>query len=669
MATTERVKAVGMVLFAFVVACSAECRVVKVSDFGFNSDDSTEIVQRAFDSGASKLLFDRQPGPWVVRPLFVRSNTEIVFEEGVELLAKEGEFHDLFDALVTLRGVTNVTLRGLGKGATLRMRIKDYQGPAYSHGEWRHAVNLLSVSDVTIENLTLADSGGDGIYVGAKPAPVPCRNVVIRDCICDNNNRQGISVISADGLLIERTVMKNTRGTAPKSGIDFEPNVPLKQVLKNIVMRDCLTQNNDGSGYDLNANGYKRGLEPIDITLENCRSENDNTAVNINFFKGKDCPSKRDGLFLVKNCTFKNYRKRGVSVMRKENGVVDTRFEDCTMERSDALPARMPDVNLITVGRKDKPTDGVEFRNLTIVRHDAAPSWFQASQMPWSSVGMDNVKGMVRFVLPGGTTQTLELDDAWRKAAFPRSGEKYVVDDVAFDAANVRRVVDEKPGERTALSPLTIRFGLDALVYAAKPGPVTFAVRLDRVGSRKIKDGSFKVKDMAGRMVATLSAAMEKSEDRTFAAPATGFYRLSCDVLPHGLVFESCDAPIGFLPIQKYRLDIYKSQGDIYFAHGAGVDETFFCGGSGEAATITLFEPSGLKAEVWRNQMAWGFRRISPEAAEGLWRVNIAHPGKGYTWEDSRYDRTGTPPVFFLSKEKYWISDGRAACPQASAAR
>ena len=197
---------------------------VKVSSFGGNAEDATEFFQKALDSGAKRVVVDRAGSPYIVRPLFVRSNTRVLFEEGVEVLAKAGEFRDLFDALFTLHGVTNVLMRGLGKGATLKMRIKDYQAAPYLRGEWRHAVNLLSVRNVMIDNLVLADSGGDGIYVGAKPSNVPCRNVVIRDCVCDNNNRQGISVISADGLLIERTVMKNTRGTAPRAGIDFEPN-------------------------------------------------------------------------------------------------------------------------------------------------------------------------------------------------------------------------------------------------------------------------------------------------------------------------------------------------------------------------------------------------------------------------------------------------------------
>ena len=36
---------------------------VKVSSFGFDAEDSTEIIQRALDSGARTLVFDRQAGP------------------------------------------------------------------------------------------------------------------------------------------------------------------------------------------------------------------------------------------------------------------------------------------------------------------------------------------------------------------------------------------------------------------------------------------------------------------------------------------------------------------------------------------------------------------------------------------------------------------------------
>ena len=80
-----------------------------------------------------------------------------------------------------------------------------------------------------MEGLTIVESGGDGIGVTGK-------NITIRKCVCDRNHRQGISVFSVENLLIEDCVLSNTSGTAPQSGIDFEPDHP-NEILKNVVMR------------------------------------------------------------------------------------------------------------------------------------------------------------------------------------------------------------------------------------------------------------------------------------------------------------------------------------------------------------------------------------------------------------------------------------------------
>ena len=50
-------------------------------------------IQKAIDSGAPKLIFDRQSGPWIARPLVGRSNLELVFEEGVELVDRAQRVH------------------------------------------------------------------------------------------------------------------------------------------------------------------------------------------------------------------------------------------------------------------------------------------------------------------------------------------------------------------------------------------------------------------------------------------------------------------------------------------------------------------------------------------------------------------------------------------------
>ena len=157
-----------MAVAGWAVLAAAAPTEVKVSDLGYDAADATEILQKALDSGASRVIVDAAKGPWTTKPLAVRSNTEVVFEEGAQLLAKPGEFMPLKSSLVRIVCVTNVTLRGLGKGATLRMRIKDYQNPPYKKGEWRHALNIKSSKNVLVENLLLADSGGDGIYLGVE---------------------------------------------------------------------------------------------------------------------------------------------------------------------------------------------------------------------------------------------------------------------------------------------------------------------------------------------------------------------------------------------------------------------------------------------------------------------------------------------------------------------
>ena len=625
---------------------------VKVSSFGNNVQDATEFFQKALDSGAKRVVVDRVGSPYIVRPLFVRSNTSLIFEEGVQVLAKAGEFRDRFDALFTLHGVTNVMMRGLGKGATLKMRIKDYQAAPYLRGEWRHAVNLLSVRDVTIDNLVLADSGGDGVYVGAKPSNIPCRNVVIRDCICDNNNRQGISVISADGLLIERTVMKNTQGTAPRAGIDFEPN-SARQVLKRIVMRDCLTENNFGSGYEMYPASFDSRSEPVDITFENCRSVGDGYCGIKIARAGSVIPKYGypSGTIRVKNCTFTATRGPNVHIANKPAGVWDVIFENCRFERKENNLS--PNVRFVTDNRNFKPTDGVTFINSTVVRAKSE-GWFVCSQMPWSPVDMENVKGEITLEC-GSAKKQLVLDEAWRKSVFKFDGVKYVLDNVAFNAGKIGRIVDNRPGESVALEPIIMRFLINARVYAAKPGPVTFVPRLCRINKQSMEKAVFTVKDMKGKVVAKLPAAEETPSPRTFTAPEAGFYSITCDLLRNGVMFTACDAPIGFLPDPRFKINIYKSRGNLYFAHTEGTDESLFCGGTGEPATITLFNPSGREFGSWKNQALWGAKRIAPEDAEGLWRINIAQPSCS-GWEDTMADRTGMPPVFFLSKEKYWFS-------------
>ena len=645
------------------VAAIAQGNVaVKVSSFGpFNADDSTETIQKALDSGVSRIVFDRQPGPWVTRPVYVRSNTEVIFEEGVELHAKRGAFRKVRDdCLMSIVCASNVTLRALGKGGVLRMRKCDYQKPPYRRSQWRHALNILSSKNVVVENLVFAESGGDGIYLGVQKPGVSNEKIKIRNCVCDGNHRQGISVISADGLLIENTVLKNTSGTAPASGIDFEPNEPGEKIV-DCVMRNCLSENNDGAGYEMYLAQLDAGSTPVSITLDNCRSSGNKRPSLPVSFRTKD-PQKgtpKGGFLKVKGCRFADKPLRVAMFNNKPAGSMDVTFEDCVFEAGESKSKTDAPIMLATRSFSIPfCTDGVSFRNVEI----CCPSfdgWFSASERPWLSRQPRNINGEVRIVCKG-KSKTIRLGEAWCRERFPDSKEPVNVEKVAFDPARVKEIVDLAPGRMVSLSPVRLRYLVRAWFYADSPREISFAVRQFRVSrKRPLKVNPIEVRNASGNKIAVLEGVGEEFVVRSFRAPKAGFYRVDMDGGQHGIMFSECNVPVGFVPVNKKGFLIFQTEAPLYFLHSKGAEAALFCGGGGgeaagnEVASFSLCDPSGKAVRSWENLGDWGFSPLSPESAQGLWKLDLKRPSAGY-WEDTGVALAGVPEVFFFSSEKYW---------------
>ncbi|MGH9468766.1 MAG: right-handed parallel beta-helix repeat-containing protein, partial [Terriglobia bacterium] len=182
--------------------------------WGFNDDDSTAALQATFDSGAKTVVVPFMGQPWITRPLRLRGNQEVTFQPGVLVLAKRGEFLGKSDSLLNADRLSNVALRGYG--ATLRMWKRDYEHAPYEKAEWRMGVAIRGCKNVLIEGLRVESTGGDGFYVDGSGDRLWSENIAIRNCVADDNYRQGISVISAVDLLVENCVFSNTGGTAPE---------------------------------------------------------------------------------------------------------------------------------------------------------------------------------------------------------------------------------------------------------------------------------------------------------------------------------------------------------------------------------------------------------------------------------------------------------------------
>ena len=288
-----------LILFFALLALSIPAKedVVKVSSFGFDAKDSTKIIQKAIDSGAKKVIFDKCSSPWVSGPLKLRSNQEIYLEDGVLLTALPGAFIGTKEVLFLIEGEKNILIHG-GKDARIQMRKKDYMDrKRYASGEWRHVIAMWGAENITVKNIRLSSSGGDGIYIASKKRfrSIPSRNILVENVLLDDHYRQGISVIAVIGLTIRNCMIRDTSGAAPQAGIDFEPNRAVQQLQKILVEKTSFI-NNAGGGIVI----APPCDTPVDITVRDCRIIGGTRGLGFNRLKNVSVKGK----VLIENCSF-----------------------------------------------------------------------------------------------------------------------------------------------------------------------------------------------------------------------------------------------------------------------------------------------------------------------------------------------------------------------------
>ena len=634
-------------LVAGAVSAAADDDVV-VSSFGFDPADSTEMLQKALDSGARKIIVDKQASPWITRPLFARSNCEIVFERGVEVVAKKGEFRGKGDSLITLRRSENVKLSGYG--ATLRMHRADYAAPPYVKAEWRMSINLLSCSNVVVEGLTLLESGGDGVYVGVAGKNGPCQDIVLRDLVCDRQYRQGISVISARNLLIERCVLSNTGGTPPAAGIDFEPN-HANEELTGIVMRDCTIAGNQGVGLDFYLGQLDGTTKPVSINVANCRMSGNSHGFALSNGR-KETFVK--GLVSCENCTFEDARGYAVLIRRKPADSVSVAFDNCQFldcQTNATSPAAVTDMFLGNTAPGAGPTDGVAFRNCTL-RQPVARDWLPRKLDALAAEVPSNISGNLTIVTPVGTN-ALTLDHDWRETYFSKPVLVGAPARRAFDPATTRPF-DTCPGELVRVKPFRFRNGVTYRFFMSAPGEARFSGRFTKVGKPAFKPKPVVIADASGKTCAKISLNDTSETPFSFRAKKAGFYTMTADVGSHAFGLSATSVPIAVVPTSLSRT-VFATQGTLYFR--ATTDTPFVVAVSGSDLTervhAQVADPFGKV--LWDQDQVgeWVAYRSEAHPAEGLWRITFKR-AKGYPFEDFSVLQQGAAPEFFLTPEKCW---------------
>lgn len=618
--------------------------VVYASKFGYDPVEATNALQSAINSGARKVIVENMGTPWIVDKIELASDQEVVFEKGVVVQAKRGAFKGGGDCLFTASMKKNVTL--IGYGATFKMWKQDYHGPDYKKAEWRHALSIRSCRNVKVYGLTLASSGGDGIYLGVSKQNVPNKDVHIKDVVCVDNNRQGISVICAENLLIENTVLKDTWGTAPQAGIDFEPNHPTERLV-NIVMRNCVSENNRGDAYDFYIPTLNGQSAPVSIRLENCRSIGCARAVAIT--TGNDEASAVKGRIEFVNCVFEGSEHSGIMIARKPVNGCKLRFENCQIVNCAAKQPLASPITFLSSRSDTEPVGGIEFINCTV--KDPVERLPMSYMDAAGDLPLTRLTGMLT-VERGAQRIAYRLDqkllDTWMPHPVIKAFKRFETKDMRYEPVNPA-AKPESFGRCTARQ----RGHAEYLLWAEAGQKVTFTIILQPVGHVEPKPTPVCLVTPSGKKM-PLAKAHAGETPYTFTAEETGAYKIVCEP-----GFSTTQAHSATNRICQYAedgaFDFLSTTGEFFFWVPKGVTEFGIrVAGDNPAERVmaALYDAEGKLVEE-KDDLAQAHQFVGTraDASKGeIWSLRLSKPSHGVL-EDFSVRMQGIPPVLSGSRD------------------
>jgi hypothetical protein len=528
------------------------------------------------------------------------------------------------------------------------MHKADYVGPEYEKAEWRHALSIRSCTNVRVSGVTLAESGGDGIYLGVAQKGVTNTNVHITDVICDRNHRQGISVISAENLLIQRCILRDTAGTAPMAGIDFEPNDPTEKLV-NCVMRSCVVQNNQGDGYEFYLKNLHGDSDDVSIRIEHCRSIGNRTAVRIVTSNGHP-DGDVGGSIVFRDCAFESPSGPGIMVAEKPADGCQLRFGFCAIRRAAAENPQQSPIVLGTRPGNAKPIGGITFSD--VVLHDPIDRPVIALQDWAGAVGVADVNG--RLVLERGGTRTVIRITRERLAEWM---PVLKLRDIApFDTTGItyRPLATKRDPQRLSAPSPKLRKESLLLLHAAKGDQVAFTIRYGQVAQYSGGAMPVRIQAPSGADVKAATAAFLKDTPVTFRAPESGVFRVRCDAGQNTLQVLNASHPV-CLTCEGGSLRLYRGIGDLFFWVPAGTREfavKVYGDNPGEGVGAALHDAAGHLAQEQDNITQPHQFLVTREAARAgeVWRLHLAKATDIYM-EDHYVELQGVPPLMSWTPE------------------
>jgi parallel beta-helix repeat protein len=221
---------------------------------GNGSTDDTTAIQAAINqvggTGGTVLIPD---GTYMIQAapqgLYPRSNMTIKMTSGAVLKAIPTSLEKY--SILRIENVSNVNVIG-GK---LQGEREQHQGTSGEHG---NGLSVLSSTNVAIQGVTATDMWGDGFFVGRAS-----KQITICSVVADNNRRQGMSIVSGNGVIVKDSIFKNTNGTLPQSGVQIEPDANL--VVSNVQILNSQMLNNKGWGIKLTSPAVNSSINTVTL--------------------------------------------------------------------------------------------------------------------------------------------------------------------------------------------------------------------------------------------------------------------------------------------------------------------------------------------------------------------------------------------------------------------
>jgi parallel beta-helix repeat protein len=219
-------------------------RLLNVKDFGAKGDgltDDTVSIQKTIDAigsgGGTVLVPD---GIYMIDAVTsIRPKAKVTIRLTPQAVLRATPNSVERYAVVFINGVSDVNITG----GTIEGDRNFHKGAT---GEWGMGIQLNGAKSIVIENMTIRDAWGDGVYIGGSASVGSSESVTICGLVSEQNRRQGLSAVYVNNLLVRDSVFKNTSGTRPELGLDIEPNPG--QTVKNVIIQNSLFSGNSGGG-------------------------------------------------------------------------------------------------------------------------------------------------------------------------------------------------------------------------------------------------------------------------------------------------------------------------------------------------------------------------------------------------------------------------------------